>query len=110
MIDVRELISAFNAYRKKQPMQETTTKQKLDCLQSTAFSLKSRPVFVCKETARGLNKNHTPGHVLLSPVSPHAMESWFRNSGNFCFCNPESWSLEPKIQLKDSGVPLAIEI
>ena len=31
-------------------------------------------------------------------------------SGNFCWWNPESWSLESGIQLKESGIPLTIEI
>ena len=29
---------------------------------------------------------------------------------NFCFWNPESWTLESGIQLKDSGILLAIGV
>ena len=50
------------------------TKQKQDCLQSTAFSPKSRPVFA-KRLLAVYTKNPSPGHVLPSPVSPHIRES-----------------------------------
>ena len=36
-------------------------------------------------------------------------ESGFRNQGKFCLWNPESWALEPRIQLKESRIPLTIE-
>ena len=32
------------------------------------------------------------------------------NPGNFCFRNPKSWALKSAIQLKESGIPLQIEI
>ena len=32
------------------------------------------------------------------------------NPGNFCFWNPESWTLESGIQFKESGIPLTIGI
>ena len=33
-------------------------------------------------------------------ISPHVKESGFRNPGNFCFWNPESW----KFLLVESGI------
>ena len=33
-----------------------------------------------------------------------------RNQGKICMWNPESWALESGIQLKESGIPLAIGI
>ena len=41
-------------------------------------------------------------------VSPHVPESWFRNLINFCLWNVESWALESGIQLKESGISIAI--
>ena len=37
-------------------------------------------------------------------------ESGFWKTGNFCLWNPESWDLKSGIQLKESGIPLAIGI
>ena len=34
----------------------------------------------------------------------------FRNPEKFCLWNPESWALESGIQLRESGIPLTIEI
>ena len=42
--------------------------------------------------------------------SPHVRDSGFRNPGNVCLWNPESWVLESGIQLKVSGIPLTIGI
>ena len=33
-----------------------------------------------------------------------------RNLGKICMWNPESWALESGVQLKESGIPLAIGI
>ena len=38
------------------------------------------------------------------------MEHGFRNEGNICVCNLESWALQSGIQLKESGIPLTIAI
>ena len=38
--------------------------------------------------------------VVLIPQSPHVKESGFRNPGNFCIWNPESW----KFLLVESGI------
>ena len=38
------------------------------------------------------------------------MDSGIRNLGNFCLWNPESFTLEFGIQLKESGIPLTIGI
>ena len=35
---------------------------------------------------------------------------YFRNLGNFCLWNPESWALESGIQLKESRIPLKVGI
>ena len=43
-------------------------------------------------------------------ISPHVWESGFRNQGNFCMWNPESWALESGIQLKESIISLTIAI
>ena len=43
-------------------------------------------------------------------VSTHVKESGFRNPYNFCSWNPVSWALESRIQLKESGILLMIEI
>ena len=51
-------------------------------------------------------------------VLPYVRELGFRNPGNFCLWNPElrkiflwnpkSWTLESRIQLKESGIRLTI--
>ena len=38
--------------------------------------------------------------------SPHVREFGFQNPGKFCLWNPESWTLESGIQLKESGIPI----
>ena len=42
--------------------------------------------------------------------SPRIRDSPFPNPWNFCLWNPESWALESRIQLKESGIPLRIGI
>ena len=42
--------------------------------------------------------------------SPHAGESRFWNLGNFCLWNPESYALESRMHLTESGIPLMIGI
>ena len=45
------------------------------------------------------------------PYSYHARKSGFRGDpGNFCLWNPESWSLESGIQLKESRISLTTGI
>ena len=46
----------------------------------------------------------------LSSASPHVRESGFRNLGNVCLWDPESWALESGIQHKESGMPLKTAI
>ena len=53
--------------------------------------------------------------VCFQPVgvfnpSPHVRESRFRNPGNFCLWNLESWALESGIQLQESGIPMTVGI
>ena len=43
-------------------------------------------------------------------VAPHVRESRFRNPGNFSWWNSEPWALESGIQLKESGIPLRLQI
>jgi len=44
--------------------------------------------------------------IFRTKKSPDVMESGFRNQGNFCLGNPESWSLDSGIQLKEPiGIP-----
>ena len=49
-------------------------------------------------------------NFVTAAFSPHVWNSWLRNPGNLCLWNPESWALESGIQLKESGIPLTIEI
>ena len=47
------------------------------------------------------------------PGLPHVQsvrESRFQNPGNLCLLDPESWTLESGIRLKESRKPLMIEI
>ena len=56
---------------------------------------------------------HSVVRLGLGACSPHVKESRFWNTGNFSLwnpgnfllCNPESWALESRIQLKESGMP-----
>ena len=41
--------------------------------------------------------------------SPHVIKG-FRNPGNLCLWNPESWALDSGIQLKESGILMTIGI
>ena len=50
-----------------------------------------------------------PSRTPAISSSPITCEE-FRNPGNFCLQNPESWTLEPGIQHKESGMPLTIGI
>ena len=43
-------------------------------------------------------------------MSPLVMESGFRNMGNVCLWNPESWAPESRKQRKKSGIPLKIRL
>ena len=48
--------------------------------------------------------------TFITAVTLYVRESGFRNVGTFCLWNPESWALECRIQLKESGIPLRIGI
>ena len=48
--------------------------------------------------------------TFIAAVSLHVREPRFRNLGTFYLWNPESWALESRIQLKESGIPLRIGI
>ena len=48
--------------------------------------------------------------ALLRKVSPHVSECAFWNLRKLCLWNPESWALESRIQLKESGIPPMIGI
>ena len=48
--------------------------------------------------------------TLFMNESPHVKESGFRNPGNFCNWNPESWALESGIQVYESRIPITIRI
>ena len=55
-----------------------------------------------------------PEYSSRNPESQKQLESWiqagFRNLGNFCLWNLESWDLESGIQLRESGILLTIKI
>ena len=78
------------------------------CINVQSGSVKVSWVTLDIHFSRALAKIIHP--VWKIQLSPHVRESGFRNPENDCLWNPESWALESRTELKDSGMPLMIGI
>ena len=54
------------------------------------------------------NRTFSSSLSVISFLDSKTVAKW--NPGNFCFRNPKSWALKSVIQLKESRIPLEIEI
>ena len=58
--------------------------------------------------------SNSGGHHFLPSINclrnPRNFRLWNPETGKICLWNPESWALESGIQLKESRIPLTIEI